>query len=325
MRSFTEYLSKRINNKNIETLLEFPSYVEIETVNACNARCPMCTINDWERNYPTMKDDVFNKISDELIEYKRYLERVSLYRDGEPLLDKKLPSKINKFTEAGFYNTSIATNVSLLNEKKSRELLESGLGLIVMSIDSLNKDVFEKIRVRLNFEQVRDNAIKFLELRDKINPKCRVWIRMIRQEENKHEWNDYHAFWKKYASEQDRIYYYNIFNWGGQLDNYKAIEKSFEPNLPCVVLWSLMVIFTNGDVPLCNVDYNNKFPTGNVMRSSIKDLWNSKVMHERRKWHLNKEKSKISICTNCNVWDQKTGEELISADYAEKVSILNAQ
>ena len=110
MRSFTEYLSKRINNKNIETLLEFPSYVEIETVNACNARCPMCTINDWERNYPTMKDDVFNKISDELIEYKRYLERVSLYRDGEPLLDKKLPSKINKFT-IGF---SLTTIVNLL-------------------------------------------------------------------------------------------------------------------------------------------------------------------------------------------------------------------
>ena len=38
------------------------------------------------------------------------------------MLDKKLPSKINKFTEAGFYNTSIATNVALLNEKKSREL-----------------------------------------------------------------------------------------------------------------------------------------------------------------------------------------------------------
>ena len=39
--------------------------------------------------------------------------------------------------------------------------------------------MFEKIRVRLKFEQVRDNAIRFLQLRDKINPNCRVWIRMI--------------------------------------------------------------------------------------------------------------------------------------------------
>ena len=221
MEKFEEYLVKRIDkNKNLSGLLEYPSYVEIETVNACNARCPMCTINDWNRNYPTMKDDVFNKISDDLIENKKYLKRVTLHRDGEPLLDKKLPARVAKFTDNGIVNTSIATNVSLLNEKKSRELLESGLGSIMMSVDSLKKEVFEKIRVRLKFEEVRDNAIKFFELRDKINPKCQVWIRMIRQESNYKEWDDYLNFWKKYTSDGDRIYYSNIYNWGGQLENF---------------------------------------------------------------------------------------------------------
>ena len=33
--------------------------------------------------------------------------------------------------------------------------------MVIMSIDSLKKDIFEKIRVRLNFEEVKDNAIKF--------------------------------------------------------------------------------------------------------------------------------------------------------------------
>ena len=62
MEKFEEYFVKRIDkNNNLKGLLEYPSYVEIETVNACNARCPMCTINDWNRNYPVMKDDVFNK------------------------------------------------------------------------------------------------------------------------------------------------------------------------------------------------------------------------------------------------------------------------
>lgn len=324
MKKFEDYLVKRISPKeNISSLLEFPKFIEIETVNACNARCPMCTINDWERNYPVMKDDVFNKISDELIENKRFLKRVSLYRDGEPLIDKKLAQRINKFKEAGINDTSIATNVSLLNEKRSKEILEAGLGLVIMSIDSLKKDVFESIRVRLKFDEVKENAINFLKLRDKINPNCRVWIRMIRQESNKEEWNDYYNFWKGYASENDRIYYHNIFNWGGQLDNYKSIEKSFEPNLPCVALWSLMVFFANGDVPLCNVDYNNKFPTGNIMKTSIKELWKSKISDERRKLHMKNDKRKISICENCNVWDEVTGDELISPEFAEKVSIRN--
>ena len=318
-----KYIINRIDpKKNINSLLEFPRYVEIETVNACNARCPMCTINDWERNYPVMKDDVFNKISEELIENKRYLKRVSLYRDGEPLIDKKLSKRINKFKENGIDNTSIATNVSLLNEKKSYDLLNAGLGIIILSIDSLKKDIFEKIRVRLNFDEVIENAIKFFEIRDKINPNCRVWVRMIRQEENYNEWDNYFNFWKKYASEKDRIYFHNIFNWGGQLENFKPVSESFEPNLPCISLWSLMVFFANGDVPLCNVDFNNKYPVGNVLKNNIKDLWNSKISNLRRKYHLESQKDKIDICKNCNVWDEG-GEELISNEFAEKVSLKN--
>ena len=71
MKNFEPYLNRRIDKQaKFENLLEFPKYIEIETVNACNARCPMCTINDWERNYPIMKDDVWNKISDDIIENK---------------------------------------------------------------------------------------------------------------------------------------------------------------------------------------------------------------------------------------------------------------
>ena len=326
MNKFENYLIRRIDKqkKSLKDFSSFPSYIEIETVNACNARCPMCTINDWERNYPVMRDDVFNKISEELIENKKFLKRVSLYRDGEPLIDKKLADRVSKFTDNGILNTSIATNVSLLDEKRSKDLLEAGLGLVIMSIDSLEKDIFEKIRVRLKHEVVIDNAINFFKLRDKINPNCRIWVRMIRQESNKHEWDNYYNFWKKYASDKDRIYYHNIFNWGGQLKDYEAVSKSYEPNLPCVALWSLMVFFANGDVPLCNVDYNNKFPLGNVMNTSIRELWQSKIAEERREWHLNNKKNKIELCKNCNVWDEVTGEELISPDFAEKVSILNS-
>ena len=211
MENLKHYLIRRINkNKKYNQLLEYPSYVEIETVNACNARCPMCTINDWNRHYPVMKDNVFSKISDDLIDNKKYLKRISLYRDGEPLIDKKLPLRIAKFKDQGIDDTSIATNVSLLNEKRSKEILEAGLGLIIMSIDSLKKEIFEKIRKKLVLEEVLDNAIKFFQLRDKINPKCRIWVRMIRQESNYHEWDEYLNFWKKYASGQDRIYYHNI-------------------------------------------------------------------------------------------------------------------
>ncbi|GAB4169042.1 MAG: radical SAM protein [Thalassobaculales bacterium] len=317
------YLRRRISpQERYEDLLSYPRFIEIETVNACNARCPMCTIDDWQRHTPTMKMDLFRKIAEDVIAHADQVKRVSLYRDGEPLLDRKLPDRCAILKEGGVRQVSISTNVALLNEERAKAMLEAGLDVIIMSIDSLNKDVFESIRVRLKFEEVLDNALRFARLRDRIRPQTRIWMRMIRQDSNHDEWPAYEAFWKQHLQPTDRIYFHHIFNWGGQLQGFKPIAGSYEPNLPCVALWSLLVIFGNGDVPLCNVDYNNKFPTGNVRDHSIAEVWRSAVMAERRRLHLENRKAEISICANCNVWDEPPlSPQSISGEYASPVEL----
>ncbi len=320
-----EYLVRRISpQERYEDLLAFPRYLEIETVNVCNARCPMCTIEDWERGGRPMTDELFTKIAAEVIQHAPEIKRVSLYRDGEPLIDKKLAGRVATLKEGGVGNIAISTNVSLLNEARARDLLKAGLDIIIMSIDSLQKEVYERIRLRLVFEEVLENALRFIELRNRLRPETRIWMRMIRQESNEHEWPAYERYWRERLSARDRVYFHNIFNWGGQLQGFKPIARSFEPNLPCVALWSLLVIFTNGDVPLCNVDYNNKFPTGNVRDHSIAELWRSKVMHERRQLHLSGQKACLSLCESCNVWDESPDAERVAPQYAGDVDLRMA-
>lgn len=318
-----EYLCRRISpEESFDALLDYPRYVEVETVNACNARCPMCTIDGWDRSAPTMKDDLFAKIAEDLIAHADVIKRVSLYRNGEPLLDKKIATRIATLKQGGIRQVSISTNVSLLSESKARELLEAGLDVIIMSIDSLKKDVYESIRVRLNFEEVMANALRFAEMRDRINPKTQIWIRMIRQDSNLDEWPEFEAFWKSKLKPTDRVYFHNLFNWGGQLDGFKPIAYSYEPNLPCVSLWSLLVIFANGDVPLCNVDFNNTHPLGNVGERSITELWRSPVLAKMRQTHVEGGKSGIDICAKCNVWDEPDlGPNPLSPLYADKVAL----
>jgi len=315
-----EYLSRRISpSESYEDLMTFPRFLEIETVNACNARCPMCTIEDWQRHTPTMKDDLFSKIADEVIAHRDVVKRVSLYRDGEPLLDKKMPDRIAYLKDGGIATTTLSTNVSLLDEEKSRRLLEAGLDMIILSIDSLQKDVFEMIRRRLKFEEVLANAHRFIELRNRLRPETTIFMRMIRQEANIDEWPGYEAYWRPHLAAHDRLYYHNIFNWGGQLEGFRPIARSYEPGLPCVALWSLMVIFGDGRVPLCNVDYNDQYPTGNVAEQSISEIWRSKIMAARRRAHLDGRKGNINICANCNVWDEsETVADPVSPDYGGK-------
>ena len=49
-----------------------------------------------------------------------------------------------------------------------------------------------------------------------------------------------------------------------------------------------------------------------------------KILNQRRKLHLTDNKKQISICENCNVWDEVKGEEIVSPEFAEKVSIINS-
>jgi sulfatase maturation enzyme AslB (radical SAM superfamily) len=318
-----EYLVRRISpNETCEQLTSFPRYFEIETVNVCNARCPMCTINDWQRDFKPMTDELFAKIAAELIEHKDEVKRVSLYRDGEPLIDKKLARRVAMLKEGGIRSTAISTNVSLLTPARAEELLHAGLDYVILSIDSLQKDVFERIRVRLNFDVVLENALRFIELRNKIRPQTSISVRMIRQEGNDMEWPAFHDYWAPKLAPHDRVYFHTLHNWGGQLSGVKSNPDSREPLLPCVALWSLFVIFCNGDVPLCSIDYNNQYPTGSVLNHSIAELWQSKVMNERRQMHLDGRKACISLCENCNAWDEPSDSNAVSPDYAEPLSAM---
>jgi sulfatase maturation enzyme AslB (radical SAM superfamily) len=319
-RNHHDYLVRRIDDRGgYEDLLAFPRYFEIETVNACNARCPMCTIDDWTRKTPIMKMDLFRKLADEICDHRDVVKRVNLYRDGEPLLDKKLPDRMAILKEGGINEVAISTNVALLDEERARAILEAGIDMIILSIDSLDKEVFEKIRVRLIHEEVMANALRFIGLRNQIRPSCKVWVRMIRQETNVDEWPAFEAYWRQHLAENDRVNYHDIHNWGGQLDGFKAIVPTREPNLPCIALWSLMVIFGDGRVPLCNVDYNNLYPSGDVSKDSIANVWRSHIYNQRRLMHLGGDKAGIPICKNCNVWDEPPDRDKVAPEVSEAV------
>jgi MoaA/NifB/PqqE/SkfB family radical SAM enzyme len=311
-----DYLIRRIRpGQTFQDLNDFPAYFEIETVNACNARCPMCTIEDWHRHTPTMKDALFDKIAGELGDNADKVKRVSLYRDGEPLLDKKLPQRIRTLKQRGIRQVAISTNVSLLDAERASAILEAGIDLVILSIDSLDKDVFEAIRVRLDHGEVMANALRFIALRDRIRPSTQIWVRMIRQQSNYDEWPRFEAFWRAKLAAHDRVNYHNLHNWGSQLQGFQAVSVSSEPKLPCVALWSLMVIFADGRVPLCNVDYDDKFPLGNVASHSIAEVWRGPALASRRLCHMAGDKGAIAICGDCNVWDEPPDLAHVAPDF----------
>lgn len=299
------YLTQKVDpSAQYSDLLDFPRYFEIETVNTCNARCTMCTIQDWERPVVRMSDALFEKIARELAEHREVIKSVSLFRDCEPLIDKKLPQKVALLKSLGVPHVGICTNGSLLTEERGAALLEAGIDKVQFSIDSLRKDVYEKIRVRLELETVLRNTENFIRLRDRINPATSIRVRMIDMPENRDEQDAYRAFWAPQLGPQDVCDVRTYHNWGGQLDGYHG-EERLANDIPCLWHWASFAVFSSGEVPLCGIDFNNRYPTGNLNDNTIQEIWTSPLMRQRRMMHLIGLRGDHAMCKTCNVWDDR--------------------
>ena len=304
-------LANELGLLDLSQALRFPRFFEVETVNACNARCAMCTIADWKkRDSYLMSDEVWKKFISEIKQYADWIDRVNVSRDGEPLLDRKLEQKIRSLKKANIRYVTFATNASLLNKERALSLLDSGLDDIMFSVDAARQETFERIRKGLKFDQVVNNCLNFIKIRNDKRYKTTVRVRMVLQDKNRDELKEWFDYWKAQVAIQDRVYAKPAHSWGNQLKGYTGITKSLKKkeydSQPCVSLWSTMVIKVNGDVPLCPVDFKCKFRMGNIAEDSIREIWNSKLLNEARDKLIFGQRNKLVLCRRCWLWDRST-------------------
>jgi len=298
-------INQRLDIKNIRESFVFPKYFEIETVNACNARCVMCTIDDWEKvRNPIMSDELFSKFVEEISRHSNWVDRVCLNRDGEPTLDKNLHKKIKLLKEVGIKEVTMATNVQLLDEKRIHQYLDAGLDDIMVSIDGVTKKTFENIRVNLDYETVVQNSLNLIKIRDQKKLPLIIRLRMIIMDSNRHEVPEWMAFWNDKVGPNDQVYAKVAHTWGNQLNKETDENVRAYADKPCIAPFSSMIIHTDGTVPMCSIDYSSKVKVGDFSKNSIEEIWNDEPMMNIRKLHASSRRNEIALCQGCRIWEE---------------------
>lgn len=307
-------IASRLGVEDVEEALYFPKYFQIETIRVCNARCPFCAIDQWDKSVPFISDDLFEKIALELSLYAGWIRVVAIQRAGEPLLDKKIVSRVRRLKQAEVKNVSMSTNISMLTEDKAIELLEAGLDEIMLSIDSIDKHNYQKMRVGLNYETVMHNIETLFKVRDRIKPAMIIRVRGVSfydldKEEDVRELDRWENFWNRFRKPQDRIYMKRAHNWGNQIDlRERAEDKGISGNYgdiyhPCILPWSTMHITAMGTVALCPMDYDGKMNLGDINRQSIAEVWRNQKWEQVRKAHRTGNRNEIKMCQGCKLFD----------------------
>lgn len=252
-----------------------------------------------KRKQGYMSFDLFKKIVDEIGEHK--IIRVWLHLFGEPLLHPELGKFIQYIkSKKKIKEVTISTNSIFLDEKKARIIIGSGLDTIRMCLDGITKETYEKIRLRSDFERVRNNILAFLELRNKMNSETpKVELQIIHMQNTREEVEKFKKIWKPLLRKDDVLHVQKYVNFGGEVADLTITKKNLLNKMPCLRLWNTLSICWDGVAVACCYDSDWKLKVGDVNKQTIKDIWKGKAMNNLRKLHLKREIDKIPLCKDC--------------------------
>ena len=282
-----------------ENFFDYPLTVVLELVNRCNLECVMCYqgFRNDATQY-TVEDKLLDKIFDDFKENKLSALMLSA---SEPLLYKGIKKVLDRAKDAEIMDVFLFTNGSLLDEERSKMILESSVSRLFVSIDAATKDSYDKVRVPVSkrllkenrLEDLENNIKQFVKMRNSLNRKMPVVrVSFCSLKENAHEID---LFKKKWVNIVDSVEI--------QKEQSMMFEEKFEDNQKklevynCNKPWGDMTIYSDGYVgPCCNL-MGRKTPIGNVKNNTIKEIWNGKKMTEIRDGFRNN--SPVKVCKVC--------------------------
>lgn len=142
--------------------IEFPTMMEFELDTTCNLECTMCSgefsssIRKNRENLPALTLLYDERFVNELEPFIPHLHETR-FSGGEPFLVPIYQKMWDKIIEANpDCLISVQTNGTVMNEKIKTVLLK-GRFEIGVSLDSMNNEVFEAIRLNAKFERVMEN------------------------------------------------------------------------------------------------------------------------------------------------------------------------
>lgn len=277
---------------------KFPLVILVAGASPCNAQCPHCpcTVMPEIRNTedPYIRYEYFKKLADECAQYDCAV-RVSGY--GEALLNPTMIDSIEYAKSKGL-EASLITNGSLLNEEKAKRLLGIGIDAIEISCDSHKKEIYEKIRVRLNFENTLKNIKNLVKLRNKMGKKTSILVSIIDQPSRNPDIEGAKKYFEKIV---DKVVIRKYLTWG-VLPAADCGEPYLDPKNrpPCPYPFERLMVDPAGYIRLCPYDDQKLIPPfGHISKNTIREVWRGERMNKIREGHLKRKFNKVELCNRC--------------------------
>lgn len=306
----TGYLFSRFIKRPVKWGL--PYSLSIEPTTACNLGCPECPSGLKQFTRPTGKIslDLNRKILEQTAKTVFY---INYYFQGEPFLHPDFLEIIRDAKNKRIY-TSTSTNAHFINTEKAKEIVNSGLDRLIISIDGLTQKTYENYRVNGKLEKVIDGAKNMVVAKKELHSKTpHLIFQFLVVRQNEHEVNSVFNLARELGIDEVRIKTAQLYDYqdgnvlmpeNEKYSRYKLksdgkFHLKYKTANHCWRMWSSCVLTWDGKVVPCCFDKDAKYVLGSLTQNDFKKIWQAPEYVKFRKTIL-LSRSEIDICRNCS-------------------------
>lgn len=311
----------------------WPIRLQIELVNYCNLRCPICPIGTGDLDRPPTKMDLdfYEKIMEEV---GPYLVTVILWAWGEPLLHPQFPEAVRIAAKHGV-PVLVSTNGQNLNKDRVLEgLIEAPPTYLIVAIDGLTNRTHALNRPGAQLERAVEGVRRLAEMkRERQQEYPLLHMRYIVTRHNQHEVGRVKDFAIENGFDFLSVRSLVIIDADESehrarvpdLERFRAYdydhgERVKRDDYVCQHAFLYPAVFADGTVVPCDQDFNARHAYGRIgVDGSFAEIWFGQKAAAVRKT-IRSARETFSFCRNCPFADRPTGTTSVEAlDLRERI------
>ncbi len=238
---------------------------------------------------------------------------INYYFQGEPFLHPQFLDLIKSAKKYGIY-TATSTNAHFIDEDKAKEIVQSGLDRLIISIDGLTQATYENYRVNGQLSKVIEATKLLIKAKSELRSSTpHLIFQFLVVNPNEHEVPAVFNLGKELGIDEVRIKTAQLYDYkfGNRLmpenESYSRYKRGkdgtyqlkYKTGNHCWRMWSGSVITWDGGVVPCCFDKDAKHLLGSVSSDKFGTVWKSESYRNFRKNVLS-ARNEIDICKNCS-------------------------
>ena len=291
--------------------LRGPLSIYLEPTNVCNFKCLFCpeSFADYKEKagglFQLSLDD-FKAVAAQ-IKAIGTVKTLNFYMMGEPFGNRHLPEFVAIAKRDNIAERVIVTsNGTLIKPAKYREICESGLDYLRISIYGANEDTHKSnTQSTIKLARIKENVAGLKQFRDAHSyPHPYIYLKMIESSEPEEN----RQFMEHFSPIGDEAVIEPVMNWNDPdegnlsgLDKDTLLSKEYfaQKKEVCPFPFYTMVIHSDLTVSVCCVDWDKKTNVGELRRESLLDVWTGAKLRDFQLKHVQRRRAELGSCKNC--------------------------